>query len=106
MTGATWLDHAKEVMGSLVRHLHNFAREVNLTHAEWNKGIAFQRLEFLGDAFLQFAVSMELRKRYPDKSDGELTSIRSALVRNVNLGRLLRRRSIDPGPPQRRHELR
>ncbi|MCH2168106.1 MAG: hydroxyquinol 1,2-dioxygenase [Oceanicola sp.] len=31
----------KEVMGSLVRHLHNFAREVNLTHAEWNKGIAF-----------------------------------------------------------------
>ena len=31
----------KEVIGSLVRHLHNFAREVNLIHAEWNKGIAF-----------------------------------------------------------------
>ncbi|MEM7616266.1 MAG: dioxygenase [Pseudomonadota bacterium] len=31
----------RDVMGSLVRHLHAFAREVNLTHAEWNTGIAF-----------------------------------------------------------------
>lgn len=31
----------REVMGSLVRHLHDFAREVNLTHEEWNTGIAF-----------------------------------------------------------------
>ncbi len=31
----------REVMGSLVTHLHDFAREVNLTHDEWRKGIAF-----------------------------------------------------------------
>lgn len=31
----------REVMGSLVQHLHDFARETNLTHAEWQKGIAF-----------------------------------------------------------------
>lgn len=31
----------KEVMGCLVKHLHAFARETNLTHEEWNKGIAF-----------------------------------------------------------------
>ena len=31
----------KEVMASAVRHLHAFAREVNLTPAEWIKGIAF-----------------------------------------------------------------
>lgn len=31
----------REVMGSLVSHLHDFAREVNLTHEEWNTGIAF-----------------------------------------------------------------
>ena len=31
----------REVMGSLVRHLHAFASEVNLTHEEWGKGIAF-----------------------------------------------------------------
>lgn len=31
----------REVMGSLVRHLHAFARETNLTHDEWRTGIAF-----------------------------------------------------------------
>jgi hydroxyquinol 1,2-dioxygenase len=31
----------REVMASAVRHLHAFAREVNLTPAEWIKGIAF-----------------------------------------------------------------
>ena len=37
----------RDVMGSLVKHLHAFAREVNLTHEEWNKGIAF--LEAAGE---------------------------------------------------------
>jgi len=31
----------REVMGSLVTHLHAFAKDVNLTHAEWNVGIEF-----------------------------------------------------------------
>lgn len=31
----------REVMGALVRHLHDFARETNLTHDEWRAGIAF-----------------------------------------------------------------
>ena len=31
----------REVMGSLVRHLHDFAREVRVTEAEWQRGIAF-----------------------------------------------------------------
>ena len=31
----------KEVMAAAVRHMHAFAREVNLTPAEWIKGIAF-----------------------------------------------------------------
>jgi hydroxyquinol 1,2-dioxygenase len=31
----------REVMASAVKHLHAFAREVNLTPAEWIKGIAF-----------------------------------------------------------------
>ena len=31
----------REVMGSLVKHLHDFARETNLTHEEWRTGIAF-----------------------------------------------------------------
>jgi hydroxyquinol 1,2-dioxygenase len=31
----------REIMGSLVQHLHDFARDVNLTHDEWRAGIAF-----------------------------------------------------------------
>ena len=31
----------REIMGSLVQHLHDFARETNLTHDEWRQGIAF-----------------------------------------------------------------
>ncbi len=31
----------REIMGSLVKHLHDFARETRLTHEEWRTGIAF-----------------------------------------------------------------
>jgi len=31
----------REIMGSLVRYLHDFARDTNLTHDEWRQGIAF-----------------------------------------------------------------
>ena len=37
----------REIMGSLAKHLHAFAKEVNLTHAEWQKGIEF--MEWAGD---------------------------------------------------------
>jgi len=31
----------REVLGSLVQHMHDFAKEVDLTHEEWRTGIAF-----------------------------------------------------------------
>ncbi len=31
----------REVLGALARHIHDFAREVNLTHEEWQVGIEF-----------------------------------------------------------------
>ena len=41
----------REVMESLVRHLHAFAREVDLTHEEWRAGIAFlERAGEISDA--------------------------------------------------------
>lgn len=39
--GATSNGRLKTVMDSLVRHLHDFAREVQLTEAEWSHGIDF-----------------------------------------------------------------
>lgn len=58
-----------------------------------------QRLEFLGDAILDFLVGEWLYLRYPDASEGELTSIRARVVctesladfaREVDLGSCLR----------------
>ena len=38
---ASHTDRYREVMTSLVRHLHGFAREVRLTHEEWETAIDF-----------------------------------------------------------------
>jgi len=47
-----------------------------------------ERLEFLGDAVLELAVTDHLYRKYPDKSEGELTSYRSALVNTIILSDL------------------
>ena len=39
-----------------------------------------ERIEFLGDAVLELAVTDFLFRKYPDKTEGDLTSYRSALV--------------------------
>ncbi len=39
-----------------------------------------ERLEFLGDAVLELAVTEALYEQFPDKPEGELTSFRAALV--------------------------
>ena len=44
-----------------------------------------ERLEFLGDAVLELVATEFLYKKFPDKSEGEMTDIRSALVRGKNL---------------------
>jgi len=58
----------------------------------WSGDVPFQRLEFLGDAALQYAVSIEVRRHWPSFEAGELTTMRSALVSNRHLGGLLVRR--------------
>jgi ribonuclease-3 len=49
-----------------------------------------ERLEFLGDSVLGFVVSEWLYARYPTLSEGELTSLRAALVRREALARFAR----------------
>lgn len=44
-----------------------------------------ERLEFLGDAVLDFVVADMLFRRFPDVSEGELTQLRAALVRTDSL---------------------
>lgn len=44
-----------------------------------------ERLEFLGDAVLELIITEHLYSKYPDESEGDLTSYRSALVNAVTL---------------------
>jgi len=44
-----------------------------------------ERLEFLGDSILSFLVSSYLFKHYPQFSEGELTNLRSAVVKTSTL---------------------
>ena len=47
-----------------------------------------ERLEFLGDAVLELAVTEYLFKEYPQKPEGELTNWRAALVNAKMLGKV------------------
>lgn len=44
-----------------------------------------ERLEYLGDAVLELAATEHLFHQFTDKPEGELTSLRSAMVRKENL---------------------
>lgn len=62
-----------------------------LTHRSFlneNSSIALEdneRLEFLGDAVLDFVVGAYLYNRFPEMDEGELTSLRAALVKTSTL---------------------
>ena len=51
---------------------------------------SYERLEFLGDAVIEVATTFELFKRYPELSEGQLTKLRSSLVRGRTLARIAR----------------
>lgn len=50
-----------------------------------------ERLEFLGDAVLDFIVGAWAYNRFPELPEGDLTKIRSAVVRNEQLANFSRR---------------
>jgi ribonuclease-3 len=52
--------------------------------------IDIERLEFLGDAILTYLAAALLFARYPDRGEGALTSLRSALVKTVTLAEFAR----------------
>ena len=67
--------------------------EAALTHKSWlNEATGTartdnERLEFLGDAVLALVVSDLLMKRFPDRSEGELSKARAVVVSEVGLSR-------------------
>lgn len=77
--------------------------DLALTHRSWvneHKGSreSNERLEFLGDAILEFVVSKKIYDEFPDKEEGYLTALRASLVNTtalanvatkLNLGQLI-----------------
>src|SRR5512143_968095 len=49
-----------------------------------------ERLEFLGDAVIDLAVSHRLMERFPEAREGELSKIRAAVVDEAGLARMAR----------------
>jgi ribonuclease-3 len=80
---------------------HEFANErlceTALTHKSWlnespRSGRSDnERLEFLGDAVLNLAVSDMLMRRYPDRSEGDLSKGRAVLVSEAGLSQVAER---------------
>lgn len=70
-----------------------------LTHRSWineHKGerTSNERLEFLGDAILEFVVSREIYNDFPNKEEGYLTALRANLVNTVALANFAKKLDI------------
>ncbi|MFA6273407.1 MAG: ribonuclease III [Candidatus Paceibacterota bacterium] len=74
--GVSFEDKALLKQAFTHRSYLNENRKTNLEHNE--------RLEFLGDAVLELVVTVYLYEKYPTYNEGEMTSLRSALV-NANI---------------------
>ncbi len=75
--GVTFRD--KSLLLSAITHRSFLNENRHVTH-EHN-----ERLEFLGDAVLELAVTDYLYRSFPDKPEGDLTAIRAALVNTMSL---------------------
>jgi ribonuclease-3 len=72
---------------------YNFRDESLLEMALTHRSVSAsnnERLEFLGDALLGAIVAGKLYDRYPDLPEGDLTRLRSSLVKRETLARLAR----------------
>ncbi len=95
------LGHGKDIMEPLESRIgHAFRNrlllEEALTHASLSKKRTLsprtnQRLEFLGDAVLQLALSEVLFQLWPDANEGALSKARARLVSTTALAALARR---------------
>ncbi|XP_016665103.1 endoribonuclease dcr-1 isoform X5 [Acyrthosiphon pisum] len=75
-------------IGYSFKHKHLLAQA--LTHPTYQFGFSecYQRLEFLGDAILDFLITTYIIEHCYHKTPGEITDIRSSLVNNITFASL------------------
>ncbi|WOH37330.1 ribonuclease III [Thalassotalea fonticola] len=80
--------HLNRLQGRLGYQFNNDQLLVQaLTHRS-AKGENNERLEFLGDSILGYVIARVLFEKFPAASEGELTRMRSTLVRGVTLAEI------------------
>lgn len=81
-----------EPVSGLCQNLHYTFNHLKLLEAALTHRSAGsannERLEFLGDAILNFVIAAELYRRFPLASEGELSRLRATLVRGEALAEL------------------
>ncbi|KAJ3708060.1 hypothetical protein LUZ61_011765 [Rhynchospora tenuis] len=67
-----------------------------LVHASYNKhsGGCYQRLEFLGDAVLEYIITSYLYSAYPALKPGQITDLRSIAINNTSLAHMAVKRAL------------
>ncbi|MHB8747454.1 MAG: ribonuclease III [Gammaproteobacteria bacterium] len=87
-----------DVLAVLCRHLgYQFAQAALLDDALTHRSAGSknnERLEFLGDAILNFTIAAELYRRFELAAEGELSRLRASLVNAEALARLARELSL------------
>lgn len=78
----------------------NLLKQVFVHRSYLNENIGFnldhnERLEFLGDAVLELSVTEYLYKNFPKQPEGELTNLRSALVKGAMLSMIAKELNIE-----------
>lgn len=73
--------------------------EMALTHRSWvnehkNLRRSNERLEFLGDAILEFVVSEVIYRKFGDQEEGYLTALRAKIVNTVSLAAVAQKLNI------------
>jgi len=105
------IESAANLAGRLGLHFSNLHLLVRaLTHGSYvnenpNALEDNERLEFLGDAVLDFVVGAWVYNHFPEMQEGDLTRMRSALVRTDMLAEIARHLNIGPALRLGRGEL-
>jgi ribonuclease-3 len=70
-----------------------------LTHKSWsfeNSGSSYDRLEFLGDALVEYIVSLWLFRKFPEADEGFLSNQRQRFVSTEYLAQIAKAHKLQP----------
>lgn len=81
------LERLQKKLGYQFTQIHYLSQALTHRSAGANNN---ERLEFLGDSILNFAIGQALFKKFPKSNEGELSRMRATLVREQTLAHIAR----------------